>query len=59
MSKKPSSTTCNTNNYLKNAREYIPDSEDAEINEIETIQKPKKLQKRSNQKRTILQIMES
>ena len=40
MSKKPSSTTNNTNNYIKNAKEYIPDSEDAEVTEIEIIQRP-------------------
>ena len=51
MSKKPSSTTNNTNNYIKNSKEYIPDSEDAEVNEIEIIQKPKKSQKKTKTKK--------
>ena len=51
MSKKPSSTTNNTNNYIKNAKEYIPDSEDAEVTEIEIIQKPKKSQKKTKTKK--------
>ena len=52
MNKKPPSNSNTTYSYLKNAKEYIPDSEDAEINEIETIQKPKKLQKKIKQKKT-------
>ena len=51
MSKKPSSTTNNTNNYIKNAKEYIPDSEDAEVTDIEIIQKPKKSQKKTKTKK--------
>ena len=36
---------------MQKAKEYIPDSEDAEINDIEIIQKPKKVQKKSKTKK--------
>jgi len=51
MSKKSPSTSNNTYNYMKSAKEYIPDSEDAEINDIEIVQKPKKPQKKSKSKK--------
>ena len=51
MSKKSQITSNNTYNYMKNAKEYIPDSEDAEINEIEIVQKPKKIQKKTKSKK--------
>ena len=51
MSKKTTSNINNTNNYMQKAKEYIPDSEDAEINDIEIIQKPKKVQKKSKTKK--------
>ena len=51
MSKRTPSNTNNTYNYMKNAKEYIPDSEDAEINEIEIIQKPKRPQKKTKTKK--------
>ena len=52
MKKNIPSSQANTYNYIKNAKEYIPDSEDAEINDIEIIQKPKKIQKKTKTKKT-------
>ena len=49
MSKKTPSNINNTNNYIQKAKEYVPDSEDAGISDIEIVQKPKK---------ATLQIME-
>ena len=51
MSKKTPSNINNTNNYVQKAREYIPDSEDAGITEIELMQKPKKSQKKLKPKK--------
>ena len=51
MKKNIPSSQANTYNYIKNAKEYIPDSEDAEINDIEIIQKPKKIQKKTKTKK--------
>ena len=51
MSKKSPSNSNNTNNYLKSAKEFIPDSEDADITAIEIVQKSKKPQKKAKTKK--------
>ena len=52
MSKKTPSNINNTNNYIQKAKEYVPDSEDAGISDIEIVQKPKKAQKKLKQKKS-------
>jgi Leucine-rich repeat (LRR) protein len=52
MSKKTPSNINNTNNYIQKAKEYVPDSEDAGISDIEIVQKPKKPQKKLKPKKT-------
>ena len=51
MSKKSPSNSNNTNNYLKSAKEFIPDSEDADITAIEIVQKSKKPHKKAKTKK--------
>ena len=50
MSKKNTNSTYSTNNQ-RNMREFIPDSEDMETNDIEIVQRQKKNQKKSKSKK--------
>ena len=45
MSKKNTNSTYSTNNQ-RNAKEFIPDSEDMETNDIEIVQRQKKKSKK-------------
>ena len=51
MNKKNINSTYSTNNQ-KNIRDFIPDSEDMETNDIEIVQRQKKNQKKSKSKKT-------